>query len=209
MMMLDWTAITAAAVVLFFIVDPFGNIPVFNALLKAQPPRQRALTLLRESVIGLIILGLFTIGGEKVMKTLGLSASSLNIAGGTLLLVIAIQMVFPGRRQLNEEEEFEDPMIVPIAIPMIAGPSAMAVVMVQSSGSHLGLAGTLVALLMAWGLSTMIVVASPYFVDRLGTRFVRALERLMGMLLLLLAVQMLLNGIANYVDTVFFAAAVR
>ena len=192
-----WSDVLAVAATLFFIMDPLGNIPVFNGLLQRFSGSERTWIFLREMLIALVILLLFLYGGNTIMAFLGLTQSSLNIAGGTLLFIIAMRMIFP--RAAQAEEEFDDPFIVPLAVPMVAGPSTLAVLLVLSSSQPERIHEWCLALLIAWCVSTLILAVSPLFLRVLGNRGLRALERLMGMLLIMLAVQMLLNGVTEFV----------
>lgn len=192
-----WADVSAVAATLFFIMDPLGNIPVFNGLLSRFGGRARTGIFLREMLIALAILLLFLYAGTTIMSFLGLTQSSLNITGGTLLFIIAMRMIFP--RPQQAEEVVEDPFIVPLAIPLVAGPSTLAVLLVLSSSQPDRIHEWCLALLLAWGASTLILAISPLFLRVLGNRGLRALERLMGMLLIMLAVQMLLNGVTEFV----------
>jgi len=145
----NWNDVLAVAVTLFFIMDPLGNIPVFNSLLARFSSRQRTGIFLREMVIALIILLAFLYGGQKFMSFLGLTQPSLNITGGILLFIIALRMIFP--RPVQIEEEVEDPFIVPLAIPMVAGPSTLAVLLVLASSAPERVHEWCLALLIAWG----------------------------------------------------------
>ncbi len=185
---------------LFFVLDPFGNVPLFNSLLKSLPPQRRARVIAREMLIALLILLGFLWLGQRALAALGLSSSALNLSGGIILFIIALRMVFPGRGTQSDGEDFDDPMIVPLAIPMIAGPSAIAIVMLVGSNEAQVISGML-ALLAAWGLTALILITSPAYVQFLGDRGLRAVERLMGMLLIMMAVQMLLNGVTDYLSS--------
>ena len=129
--MVVWSDVLAVAATLFFIMDPLGNIPVFNSLLSRFDSKARTRIFLREMVIALFILLLFLYAGTSIMSFLGLTQPSLNIAGGTLLFIIAMRMIFPLKQRSDEPEE--DPFIVPLAVPMVAGPSTLAVLLVLSS----------------------------------------------------------------------------
>jgi len=196
--MVVWSDVLAVAATLFFIMDPLGNIPVFNSLLSRFDSKARTRIFLREMVIALFILLLFLYAGTSIMSFLGLTQPSLNIAGGTLLFIIAMRMIFPLKQRSDEPEE--DPFIVPLAVPMVAGPSTLAVLLVLSSSQPERIHEWCLALLIAWGVSTAILAVSPLFLRVLGNRGLRALERLMGMLLIMLAVQMFLNGVTEFVQ---------
>lgn len=198
---MNWTEIASVAVTLFFIMDPLGNIPVFNAILSRFDSAQRARVVARECFIALAILLAFLFAGNSILSFLGLSQSSLNIAGGLLLLIISLRMIFPPKGRSEEVEDVEDPFIVPLAIPMIAGPSTIAILLLLSSSQPDRIYEWSVALAIAWGASTVLLVASPFLLRVLGERGARALERLMGMILVILATQMLLNGIRDFVGS--------
>ena len=198
---MNWPEIASVAVTLFFIMDPLGNMPVFNAILVNMDRRRRSMVVARECVIALIILLLFLFAGNAILGFLGLSESSLNIAGGLLLLIISLRMIFPQRGRGEEPEEVDDPFIVPLAVPMIAGPSTIAILLLLSSSQPDRMLEWSVALVSAWLASTILLVLSPFLLRVLGERGARALERLMGMILVILATQMLLNGIRDFVQS--------
>jgi len=193
-----WSEIVRAATTLFLIMDPLGNAPVFNSLLSEHAPRARARIIARELLIALAILMTFLFAGESILGFLGLTQPSLNIAGGVLLFLISLRMLFPAT-QTREDEQVEDPFIVPLAMPLVAGPSALAVLILLGSSEPEKMGEWGAALLLAWLLVTIILVLSPYLLRLLGERGMRAMARLMGMLLVLLAIQMLLDGISQYV----------
>jgi multiple antibiotic resistance protein len=197
---LNWSDIVTVAVTLFFVMDPIGNMPAFNALLSRFDTRRRARITARELVIALGILLVFLFAGTKVLDFLGLTQSSLSISGGVLLFLIALRMIFPAPDRHTHASE-EEPLVVPLAMPMVAGPSTIAVLLLLSSNQPERVWEWCLALLLAWLASTVLLVSSPYFLRKLGDRGLRALERLMGMLLVLLATQMLLNGVREFVES--------
>jgi multiple antibiotic resistance protein len=196
---MSWTDISAAAVTLFFIMDPLGNAPLFNSILSRFDSKQRSLIVARELFFALIILLTFLFAGTAILGFLGLTQPSLSIAGGVLLFIIALRMIFP--RHAGEEAESEDdPFIVPLAMPMVAGPSAIAMLLLLSSRQPDRIWEWCAALVIAWAGTTVLLTASPFLIKVLGPRGLRALERLAGMLLVLLATQMLLNGVQDFLD---------
>ncbi len=197
---MNWTDIASVAVTLFLIMDPLGNAPVFNAVLSKLDRGRRARVVARELVIALIILVGFLLAGNAILGFLGLTQPSLSIAGGVLLFIISLRMIFPGRGA-EDGEAYEDPFIVPLAVPMIAGPSTIAVLLLLSSTQPGRIVEWSVALMIAWFGTTMILVLSPYLLAVIGNRGARALERLMGMILVILSTQMLLNGIKDFVQS--------
>jgi multiple antibiotic resistance protein len=196
----NWYDITAAAVTLFFIMDPLGNIPIFNSILAQFDSAKRSLIVARELLFALIILLVFLFAGTSILNFLGLSQSSLSVAGGLLLFIIALRMIFP-RPAANDVDIYEEPFIVPLAMPLVAGPSTIAILLLLSSREPERNWEWCVALIIAWGGATVLLTASPFVMGILGSRGLRALERLMGMLLVLIATQMLLNGVRDFVGT--------
>jgi multiple antibiotic resistance protein len=198
---LNWSDIAAATATLFFVMDPLGNMPLFNAVLSRYEPRRRAAITARELVFALVILLVFLFAGTSILNFMGLTQPSLNIAGGVLLFIIALRMIFPrgGGAELTARDE--EPFIVPLAMPMVAGPSTIAILLLLSSTQPERIWDWFTALLIAWGASTVLLTASPFLLRVLGDRGLRALERLMGMLLVLLATQMLLNGVREFVQS--------
>lgn len=191
--------IISAATLLFLVMDPLGNIPVFLSVLDKVAPERRTRVLVRELLLALVVLVAFLYAGEMVLGFLGLSEHSIRIAGGIILFLIALKMVFPVARSTRAEEEVQgEPLLVPLAIPMVAGPSAMAVVMLLSTNEPGRMTDWLLALLAAWSISSVILVSATSLKRFLGQRGLVAIERLMGMLLIAIAVQMLLEGISAY-----------
>ncbi len=198
---MNWHDIATASVTLFFIMDPLGNIPIFNAVLSKFDSSRRTFVVARELTIALVILLGFLFAGNSILGFLGLSQSSLNIAGGILLFIISLRMIFPKRTVAEEIEGADDPFLVPLAVPLIAGPSTIAILLLLSSSQPERLAEWSIALVLAWLGATILLVASPFLLRILGTRGSRAMERLMGMILVILATQMLLNGIRDFVHS--------
>ena len=191
--------IVSAATLLFLVMDPLGNIPIFLSVLESVPQERRTKVLIRELLLALVVLVAFLYFGQYLLGFLGLSQHSIRIAGGIILFLIALKMVFPVSRSARVPEELQgEPLLVPLAIPMVAGPSAMAVVMLLSTNNPTRMTEWLLALLAAWFLSSLILVSANGLKRFLGKRGLIAMERLMGMLLIAIAVQMLLEGVSAY-----------
>jgi multiple antibiotic resistance protein len=193
----------SAVLTLFLVMDPIGNVPMFMVYLRDVKGRRKLWVVARESIIALAVLLFFLFFGRQLMSLLGIGQESLHIAGGVLLMLISLEMIFPGRWQLGslvgEESEGEgEPFIVPLAIPLIAGPSTMATIMILSSQP--GLWNWVSGLVIAWVCSTAILLLASRFSWILGPRGLQAAERLMGMILTLVAVQMFLGGIRVFVE---------
>lgn len=179
-------------------MDPFGNIPAFLSLLKEFSGRRRRIIILREMVIAFLILLLFLFFGRYILAGMNISEPALAIAGGVILFFIAIRMIFPGSRRAVGSSH-EEPMIVPLAVPLVAGPSSMATVILFSTGNPGKLGALFAALLIAWAVSLIVLQFSDLFHRVIGRHGLNALERLMGMILTTMAVQMLLDGIGKFV----------
>lgn len=192
------TDIVSAAILLFLIMDPLGNIPIFLALLKGLPAPRRRIVLARELTIALGVLLLFLYSGQALLKLLHLRQESVSIAGGIVLFLIGIRMIFPTRDSMFGDMPEGEPFIVPMAIPCVAGPSTIAALMLLANdGTGRNLEWT-IALVAAWLATAVILFAATSLYKWLGQRTLIALERLMGMLLVAISVQMFLDGIRNY-----------
>lgn len=191
----------SAAVLLFLIMDPLGNVPLFLSALKNVPPRRRQWVIAREMLIALGTLLILLYFGHNLLELVGLRAESISVAGGIILFLIAIKMLFPAARAHYPDEEFEgEPLVVPLAIPLVAGPSILAALLLMVSREPDRMLDWTVALVLAWLASAVILSASPLLNRVLGARGLVALERLMGMLLVAMAVQMFLDGVAAYLS---------
>lgn len=191
--------IIASALTLFFIMDPLGNIPVFLSVLNKVPEEKRKKILMRELLIALAIMLLFLFAGSSILSTLHLSQEAVAIGGGLVLMIIAIRMIFPSRGGvMGDDDDDDEPFIVPLAVPMIAGPSVIAtlILLVETNPEQIG--ASLTALLLAWGVSAVILYFSTSLYKILGHRGLKAIERLMGMILISISVQMLLNGFKSF-----------
>ena len=190
------------AFTLFIIIDPFGNIPVISSILRTQDESRHRAILTRELLIGLLLFIAFIFIGDYLLPFLGLHESSIRISGGVVLFLVALGMIFPSKSVLTHERD-EEPFIVPIAVPLIAGPSMLAMLMLlaqQHPGERVSILG---ATGLAWLASAIVILLTPQFIRILGRKGLRATERLMGMLLIMISVQMLLNGITTHIKTQF------
>ena len=190
--------IAAAALLLFLILDPLGNIPILLSLFKDLPAARQRKVLLRELLIALVVLMLFLWGGQYALELMHLRQESVSIAGGIVLFLIGLRMIFPPPDGVMGEMPGGEPFIVPVAIPMIAGPSGMAAVMLLGSQEPARMGDWMLALTLAWGATAVILFSATYLQKWLGTRVLTAIERLMGMVIVAISVQMLLDGIASY-----------
>jgi multiple antibiotic resistance protein len=190
----------SAAMLLFLVMDPIGNAVVFTCILKDMKPQRRRQVLARELCIALLVLVVFLFTGRYIMLVLHLSEPSLGIAGGIILLLIAIKMVFGG--DAFQKEEQGEPFIVPLAVPLIAGPSAIATVMLLMARAPQRCWSWLLALVAAWFVSGIILLCAGWFNRVLGERGLKAAECLMGLLLTTLAVEMFMAGLRKFLEQI-------
>src|SRR3990172_1874388 len=188
-------SVLSAATVLFLVMDPLGNIPLFLSLLKDIEEERRRPIILREVLIALVILLVFLFCGQPLLDFLRIEQESVSIAGGIVLFIIGIRMIFPTEQGVMGAQLQGEPFIVPLATPLIAGPSALATLILMVRSDPGKFTEWLAALLIAWALTAVILLSAPFFYRILRRRGLVAIERLMGMLLIMISVQMFLNGI--------------
>ena len=190
--------IASAALLLFLILDPLGNIPVFLSLLRPLPAHRRRIVLVRELLIALVVLMVFLWGGKYALDLMHLRQESVSIAGGIVLFLIGLRMIFPPPEGLLGELPGGEPFIVAMAIPGVAGPSAMAALLLLTNTQPGRTADWAIALVGAWLATAVILLCSTYLFRWLGESVLTALERVMGMLLIALSVQMFMAGVAAF-----------
>lgn len=192
----------SATILLFLIMDPIGNLPIFMSILKDLAPKRRQIIVIREMIIALLLMLGFLFVGEHILKFLNLHTETVSISGGIVLFLIAIKMIFPDQEGSNAGfSNEEEPFLVPLAIPLVAGPSVLATLLLLSHQypNHINL--LIIALIIAWGCSMVILMLSNLLSQLLGTKGISALERLMGLLLIMISTQMLLDGMRSYLIT--------
>lgn len=194
-------SLLSASFMLFLILDPFGNVPLAASLLRTVPPERRRRVVLRECLIAFAVLLAFLLFGAPLMAFMQLSETSIGIAGGVVLLLIALRMIFPSGPNIFGDEVGGEPLIVPLAIPAIAGPSSMAMVMLLASREPDRLWEWMGALTLATAASTLVLVSGGKLISLMGERGTSAMERLAGLILTTIAVEMLLRGIRTFVGT--------
>lgn len=185
-------------ILLLLVLDPLGNIPTFLALLKNVDPARRRTVILRECVVATVLLFAFLGVGDHFLKLLGLSQSSLGIAGGIILFLIALRMVFESSDKVFGGLPQGEPFIVPLAIPMIAGPSALATVILFSTQRQVHALSAALAIALAMGVTTGILLLGSRISRFVGDRGLEAMQRLMGLLLTAIAVEMFLRGVVAF-----------
>jgi len=186
------------AITLFFVLDPFGNLPIVLSLVSHLPKKRQWKVVVRESIIALVTLLLFYAAGPWFLSALEVGASDLKICGGVVLGIIALKLVFPDEKPSVPKEQLVEPFIVPLAIPCMVGPSALATVMImagQSAGTHwitIGMMG------LAWLVSAGLLLIGVIVGSMMSSKLLIALERLSGLLLSVISVHMIMTGIQHY-----------
>jgi MarC family membrane protein len=190
----------SATVLLILITDPLGNIPLFISCLRGVAPDRRAIVILREVAIAFAILLIFMVVGDRFLRMMSLTDQSLRIGGGIVLFLIALRMVFPHPDgPFGGDTRGGEPLIVPLAIPALAGPSALATVMLLTSQAPGKMFEWIGALTVTMIVCAIALVLAERIQKWLGERTMMAFERLMGLVLVAISVEMVLGGIRSFV----------
>lgn len=196
------TTIISLIILLLVIMDPLGNLPIFISILKKTSPSRRYFIIVREMIIALVFMLLFLFLGEKILSILNLQTETVSISGGIVLFLISIQMIFPNNKNASKttehEEKRDEPFLVPLAIPLIAGPSLLATLILLSHQYASHIWRLIVSLIISWFITLLILLSSNFFLKLLGKKGINALERLMGLVLIMLSTQMFLSGISSW-----------
>ncbi len=189
----------SALILLLLVLDPLGSLPIFITVLRRIPPARRTAVALREASIAFCVLLAFMLGGQVFLQVMHLSERSLEVAGGVILLLIAIRMIFGGTSDMVADDgSGGEPFIFPLAVPLMAGPSAMATVLLLASRQPERLWHWVAALTVAMAVCTVTLLSADRLRRLLGNAVVTALEKLMGLVLTAIAVEMLLAGMKRY-----------
>ena len=188
-------------VLLLLVTDPFGNVPLFISTLAHVKPERRSRVVVRECLIAFFLLLVFMFGGRYFLEALQLSSTSLRIGGGVILFLIALKMVFPSVEGIfgPVPDQGGEPLIVPLAIPALAGPSALVTVLLFSTSHRMSMWLYVIALMMVAAVWLMVLLSAERLLKALGPAVITAFERLMGLILTALAIEMLLAGITSYI----------
>ncbi|HEX3382905.1 MAG TPA: MarC family protein [Paraburkholderia sp.] len=190
----------SATVLLILITDPLGNIPIFISCLRGVAPERRTVVILREVAIAFAILLVFMVLGQSFLRMMSLSDQSLRIGGGIVLFLIALRMVFPHPDgPFGGDARGGEPLIVPLAIPALAGPSALATVMLLTSQAPGKMYEWIGALTVTMIICAIVLMLAERIQVWLGERVMAAFERLMGLVLVAISVEMMLGGIRSFV----------
>lgn len=188
----------SAFVLLLLVLDPFGSLPIYITVLGGVAPERRRRVALREVVIAFAVLLVFMVAGQGFLHLMRLSERSLEVAGGVILLIIAMRMIFSGGEGVYAADAQREPFIFPLAVPLLAGPSAMATVLLLASRQPERLASWVGALTLAMAVSGAVLLSAERLRRLLGASMVSALEKLMGLVLTAVAVEMVLAGLKRY-----------
>jgi len=186
------------ALQLFLVLDAFGSMPLCHAILQHVPAERRRYVLMRELLIALVVLLFFLLSGNWLLGFLGVERATINLSGAFILFIIALGMVFPSKSVLHAETGGSEPFIVPIAVPLIAGPSSIALCLIMAKNPDHNLAHMSGVIFLAWLPSALILLLTPKLIKIIGPKGAAAMERLMGLLLMLIAVQQFLNGFVEW-----------
>lgn len=189
----------SAFVLLLLVLDPFGSLPIFIAVLKGVPPERRRPVALREATLALAVLLAFMVAGQGFLRLMHLSERSLEVAGGVILLIIAVRMIFSSGAQIYASDGgAREPFVFPLAVPLLAGPSAMATVLLLGSRQPQQMLQWAAALTAAMAVCAGVMLSADRIRRLLGHSMVAAIEKLMGLVLTAIAVEMILAGLKRY-----------
>lgn len=195
--------ILSIAFSLFLLMDSIGNIPFYISFLKGVDPKRQRYVITREMIIALFIIILFNFIGSGLMHFLNVTHDTIQIAGGVILFLLCLKMIFPPPHDSSETLPHDtEPLIVPLAVPLVAGPAVLATVIIYShQETNLVM---IAAIFIAWAASLLILLGSSFLKQILGWRGIMAMERLMGLIMILIAVQMFLSGVSSFVHKQHF-----
>lgn len=191
-------SIISTTLLLLVLLDPIGNIPIYIATVERLPPAKRTRVIARECLIAYAILILFVFGGNQLMSWMHLTDEAMGIAGGIILFIIALRLIFRRPEGVFGDTIDGEPFVFPLAVPLFAGPSAIAFVLLMTSKTPERTPELLLAVTIASGVSSIILILGTKISRIIGKRGLRALETLLGLLLTAVATQMLLDGIKQY-----------
>jgi MarC family membrane protein len=188
----------SALLLLFLVLDPLGNLPVIGTVMADIPVKRQRWIILRETLIALLGLFIFMLFGQQILQAMRMTERSLEVAGGVILLLISLKMIFPTKEGVFSIPKDREPLIFPLAVPLIAGPSAFATVLLLASRQPEFILTWSMALTCAMALTAAILLLSSSIRRFLGESVVMALERLMGLILAAISIEMILGGLSDY-----------
>lgn len=194
--------VLSATLLILLVLDPVGNIPFFVTALQRVPPERRRWVMVRELLIALAALVVFLFAGSRMLALLRIEQPSLSIAGGIILFLIALRMTFPDGEARRDADFEGEPFVVPLAIPFVAGPSALATVLLIMNQEPQRWPEWLIAVVSGWAVTGAVLFVAEPLGRMLGRRGMIAVERLMGMILTAIAVQMTMDGLRKFLSNI-------
>lgn len=195
-----WTAIFIKAFTLFLTFDPLGNVGLIATVVRRYPPQKQLQILRREVMIALLIVVIFYFFGATLLGALGISQAAVEITGGFVLILFSLTLLNPKDAPIDLTKSNQEPLIVPIALPLFTGPSSLATVMLYAR-QPMGTIPSLIAIFGAWACAALIISYAPYLIRLIGESGTRMAERLMGLICGIIAVKMFLTGIETFIET--------
>lgn len=189
-----------SAFLLLLVIDPFGNLPFVLSVLSDVSPADYRRIILRETALAFAVLLVFALVGDQILGYLKIQGAALSVAGGVILFLISLKMIFSSSQAIFDSRYRDDPLLVPIAVPSLSGPSAITTVMILRTDEQVPLAGLLLAMALVFLVTCLIFLLGRRINTILGERGVHAMEKFMGLLLNLVAVNMTLAGIKAYLS---------
>jgi MarC family membrane protein len=189
-----------STLLLFMVIDPFGNLPFVLAVLEGSEKSRYFKIILRETLLALLVLVAFALAGDAMLGYLSIERASLVVAGGVILFLISLKMIFQSAKEVFAGDYSQDSFLFPIAVPCLAGPSAITTVMILRSQQQTSLVELLMALLLVLVAAFVIFLLGRPLSGWLGERGIRAVEKLMGLLLNLVSVNMMLVGVREFLS---------
>ncbi len=187
-----------SASLLFLVIDPFGNLPFVLSVLREAPVARYRRIILRETALAFLLLGLFALAGERLLGYLHIEQASIAVAGGVILFLISLKMIFRSAAEIFDDSYCDDPFLVPIAVPSLAGPSAITAVMILRTQEQTAFVTLMLSLCLVMVVTAAVFLLGRRISEYLGQRGLRATEKLMGLLLNLVAVNMMLVGVRDF-----------
>lgn len=181
-------------VTIFLLTDGVGNIPIFLSILRKYDAIDQRKIIIREMIIAFAILSLFFFCGKTILSLMNISVAAVQVSGGVILFIMALKMIYPTYENMKQEDDSE-PFIVPLATPLMAGPSSIAMVMIIAQHNSIGALLSWLSISLACFSTLLILLIAPFLKRILGNRGMKAIERLMGMILTIIGTQMIITGI--------------
>ncbi len=205
---MDISLITKTFITFFTVIDPLGLVPVVLVILANNNPKERKKIITRAVIISALVIFVFALLGKFLIESLGIGLYAFNIAGGVLLFLIALDMLFgrtPGTRETPIEEKeaisSSDVSVFPLAIPMIAGPGTIATTILftdHASGNSMSILILAVVLILILFIAWVVMIKSSLIMKLIGRTGILVFSRILGIILAALAVQYILNGIQTF-----------